>query len=71
MRSMRNVLLISLTFALAWPSAALAGELAKCDKKMPWFVFSRDHNHVSPAMQINSSVDTLGAELLEFIKNPA
>lgn len=58
-------------YPLAWPSAALAGELAKCDKKMPWFIYSRDHNHVSPAMQINSCVDTLGAELLEFVKNPA
>ena len=58
-------------YPLAWPSAALAVELAKCDKKMPWFVFSRNHNHVSPAMQINSEVDTLGSELLEFVKNPA
>jgi hypothetical protein len=27
----------------------------------------RDHNHVSPALQINSEVDTLGPELLRFI----
>jgi triacylglycerol lipase len=58
-------------YPLAWPSAALAAELAKCDKKMPWFVFSRDHNHVSPALQINGETDGLGAELLEFVKNPA
>jgi acetyl esterase len=58
-------------YPLAWPSAALVAELVKCDKKMPWFVFSRNHNHVSPAMQINSAVDTLGAELLAFVKNPA
>jgi acetyl esterase len=58
-------------YPLAWPSAALAAALAKCDKKMPWFVFSRGHNHVSPAMQINSTVDTLGPELLEFVHKPA
>lgn len=58
-------------YPLAWPSAALVAELVKCDKKMPWFVFCRNHNHVSPAMQINSSVDTLGAELLAFVRNPA
>ena len=58
-------------YPLAWPSAALAAALAKCDKKMPWFIFSRGHNHVSPAMQINSAVDTLGPELLEFVHNPA
>ncbi|HEY3920100.1 MAG TPA: alpha/beta hydrolase [Stellaceae bacterium] len=58
-------------YPLAWPSAALVAELAKCDKKMPWFVFSRNHNHVSPAMQINSAVDSLGPELLAFINNPA
>ena len=58
-------------YPLAWPTAALVAELVKADKKMPWFVFSKDHNHVSPAMQINSEVDTIGAELLAFIKNPA
>jgi hypothetical protein len=38
---------------------------------MPWFVFSRDNNHVSPTMQLNSEVDGLGQELLAFVRNPA
>ena len=58
-------------YPLAWPSAALVGELVKCDKRMPWFTLNRNHNHVSPAMQINSAVDTLGPELLAFVQNPA
>lgn len=56
-------------YPLAWPSAALAAELVKCDKRMPWFVFSRDHNHVSPAMQINGETDSLGPELLDFVRS--
>ena len=58
-------------YPLAWPSTALAAALVKCDKKMPWFVFSRGHNHVSPAMQINGETDTIGPELLAFVQNPA
>ena len=54
-------------YPLAWPSAALLAALEKCDKAMPWFRVLRDHNHVSPALQINSEVDTLGPELLQFI----
>jgi len=56
-------------YPLAWPSAALAAALVKCDKRMPWFAFNRDHNHVSPAMQINSEVDGLGPELLAFVQS--
>ena len=58
-------------YPLAWPSAALVAALVKCDKKMPWFAFNRNHNHVSPAMQINSEVDALGPELLAFVQNPS
>lgn len=58
-------------YPLAWPSAALVAELVKCDKRMPWFTLNRNDNHVSPAMQINSAVDTLGPELLAFVQNPA
>jgi acetyl esterase len=56
-------------YALAWPTAALIAALVKCDKKMPWFAYSRDHNHVSPAMQINSEIDLLGPELLAFVQS--
>jgi triacylglycerol lipase len=56
-------------YPLAWPTAALTAALVKCDKKMPWFVFGKDHNHVSPAMQINSEVDDLGPELLAFVNS--
>jgi hypothetical protein len=55
--------------SLQWSSPALLDAVFKCDKKMPWFIYSRDHNHVSPAMQINSEVDDLGPELLEFIRS--
>lgn len=58
-------------YPLAWPSHALAAELVKCDKKAPWFVFSRNNNHVSPTMQINSEADGIGQELLAFVRNPA
>lgn len=56
-------------YPLAWPSAALVAALVKCDKKMPWFAFNRNHNHVSPAMQINSEIDGLGSELLAFVES--
>lgn len=56
-------------YPLAWSSAALAAVLVKCDRKMPWFIFNRNHNHVSPAMQINSAVNSLGPELLEFVRS--
>lgn len=55
-------------YPLTWPSAALVAELVQRDKRIPWFRMMRGHNHVSPAMQINSEVDTLGPELLEFIR---
>lgn len=56
-------------YGLAWPSAALVAALVKCDKRMPRFTVNRDHNHVSPAMQINAEVDALGPELLEFVQS--
>ncbi len=52
---------------LQWSSPALVAALTKCDKRMPWFIYSRNHNHVSPAMQINSEIDDLGPQLLEFV----
>jgi acetyl esterase/lipase len=52
---------------LQWSSPALVEKLAKCDREMPWFVFNRGHNHVSPAMQINSAIDELGPVLLDFV----
>lgn len=54
-------------YPLMWPSAALLAALVKCDRTMPWFKQLRGHNHVSPAMHINSEIDILGPELLDFI----
>lgn len=54
---------------LQWGSPALVAALAKCDGKMPWFVYSRNHNHVSPAMQINAEGDDIGPELLAFARS--
>ena len=54
-------------YPLAWPSVALASELVKCDKVVPWFRMLAGHNHVSPALQINSEVDDLGRDLLGFV----
>jgi triacylglycerol lipase len=54
-------------YPLSWPSFALANAIERVDKRAPWFRVQRNHNHVSPAMQINSAVDDLGPELLEFI----
>jgi triacylglycerol lipase len=56
-------------YPLAWPTAALAGRLVKMDRRMPPMRRLTGHNHVSPAMQINSEVDALGPELLDFIKD--
>ena len=56
-------------YPLAWPSSAMLAALIKCDRAMPRFQVLPDHNHVSPAMQINSSVDTLGPSLLDFVLN--
>src|SRR5579885_112432 len=56
-------------YPLQWGTPALLAALVKCDQKMPWFVYGRNHNHVSPAMEINSQVDELGPELLAFIRD--
>jgi triacylglycerol lipase len=58
-------------YPLAWPSAALLEALVRCDKTLPWFKLLRGHNHVSPAMQVNSEIDTLGPDLLDFIASVA
>ncbi len=58
-------------YPLSWPSAALLGALVKCDRTMPWFKLLRGHNHVSPAMHINSEIDGLGPDLLDFIASVA
>lgn len=56
-------------YPLTWPTAALIAELVQRDRRIPpWVRVLRGHNHVSPAMQINSEVDTLGPELLEFVR---
>jgi len=54
---------------LQWGSPALLDALARCDKKMPWFVYNRNHNHVSPAMQVNAEGDDVGPELLAFVES--
>jgi triacylglycerol lipase len=56
-------------YYFAWPSVALVAALVKRDRRMPWHKFLPDHNHVSSALQINSEIDTLGPELLNFINS--
>lgn len=55
--------------ALQWSSPALLAALYRCDRKMPWFMYNRDHNHVSPAMQINAAFDDIGPEILAFVQS--
>jgi acetyl esterase/lipase len=54
---------------LQWSSPALVAALMRCDRAMPWFVYNRNHNHVSPAMQINLNFDDLGPQILEFVRS--
>jgi acetyl esterase/lipase len=54
---------------LQWSSPALLAALYRCDRKMPWFMHNRDHNHVSPAMQINAAFDDIGPEILAFVQS--
>ncbi len=55
-------------YPLAWPTLALADALTRVDGQIPvWFRVMRDNNHVSSALQINSEVDALGPDLLEFV----
>ena len=54
-------------YPLMWPSAALLAALVKCDQATPWFKRLAGHNHVSPAMHVNSEIDILGPDLLDFI----
>lgn len=58
-------------YALAWPSMVLAATLTKCDRITPRFKYLPDHNHVTPAMHINSEYDILGPEILAFINSIA
>lgn len=51
-----------------WPTLALAASLLKCDRHMPRLHYLPDHNHVSSALQIGCEIDTLGAELVEFVR---
>lgn len=50
-----------------WPSIALAASILKRSQRMPQFLTLSGHNHVSPALQIGCAIDTLGADLVEFI----
>lgn len=54
-------------YSLAWPTAALAARLVQLDKAIPRIKRLDGHNHVSPAMQINSEIDMLGPDLLDFV----
>ncbi len=55
-------------YPLSWPTIALAAKLTQVDGQIPvWFRLMRDNNHVSSALQINSEVDALGPDLLEFV----
>ncbi len=56
-------------YFFVWPSLALANALLKCDRKLPRFRYLPDNNHVSSAMQINSKIDTLGPDLLDFVNS--
>lgn len=56
-------------YPFAWPSAALAAELVKCDKRVPWMRTLTGHNHVSTVFMIDSEVDTLGPDLLQFVND--
>ncbi len=58
-------------YPLSWPSAALLSAVVKCDRTMPWFKLLRGHTPVSPAMHINSEIDALGPDLLDFIAGVA
>lgn len=54
-------------YPLAWPTAAMYAALVRCDKVLPRLKMLQDHNHVSPAMQINSEIDALGPDILDFV----
>jgi len=56
-------------YYFVWPSVALLDALVRCDHRMPGFRVLRNHNHVSSALQINSEIDDLGADLLSFISS--
>ena len=55
-------------YYFVWPSLALASAILRRDRRMPWFRHLPGHNHVSPALQIGCEIDTLGADLLQFIR---
>jgi triacylglycerol lipase len=53
---------------LQWSAPALVAALMRVDQQMPRFRYLTGHNHVSPAMQINLAGDTLGPDIIEFIR---
>lgn len=55
-------------YPYAWGTVALARELLACDRRVPWMRTFAGHNHVSPAMSINSDADTVGPDLLQFVR---
>jgi acetyl esterase len=54
-----------------WPSIALLESIARAGRRMPAFRVLRNHNHVSSALQINSAIDTLGPDILDFVRGIA
>lgn len=56
-------------YPFAWPSAALYSELMRRDRRTSRMLTLAGHNHVSTTMMINSEVDTLGPELLDFVRS--
>ena len=39
--------------------------------RWPRMLYLHGHNHISPILQLGSRIDTLGRELLDFIRSPA
>ena len=58
-------------YHFAWPTVALLESIVKADRRMPAFRVLRNHNHISSALQINSAIDTLGPDILAFIRGIA
>jgi triacylglycerol lipase len=54
---------------LQWSAPAFAAALMRVERRMPRFMYLTGHNHVSPAMQINLEGDTLGPEIIDFIRH--
>jgi acetyl esterase len=52
---------------LAQPSVELAQALCQRDARCPRLLWLRNHNHISPAVSLNTADDRLGSEIREFI----